>query len=265
MEKTKTQTILKSVLLSLLLLPLLLVFTACGSSDAKVDTSGTYTETTAENFTNYVNANTTTADFASGFHMTMDWNIIINGQSIDTKINIWAVMDGDQFGGMRMESTVRGGGKSGSANAWARMENNEYVVYTETNGNGNVTRTKVNVGSDLTVDDMDSDAMSAGDVLALVSENIEDLNFKSFTNGDVTKFEIVNLSGSTVTITGGIVCSEFKTYFVFENDELTGIQLGGYASGSLGSTSLTFNIVTFDGDISYPSNLGDYEEVSATI
>ncbi len=265
MEKTKTQTILKSVLLSLLLLPLLLIFTACGSSDAKVDTSGTYTETSAENFTNFVNAETTTSDFTSGFHMTMNWNMTINGKSVDTKINIWATMNGDQFGGMKMESSVKGGGENGSVNAWARLEDGEFVVYTETNDGGKVLRAKVNVGTDLNVGDMNGSAMSAEDVLALVSKNVEDFNFKSFTNGDVTKFEIMNLSGSSVTLTGGMICSEFKTYFVFTDDTLTGVQVSAYSSASMGSTSITCDIVAFDGDISYPNNLDAFKEVTATI
>jgi len=256
MTQAKTFSI-KALLLSLLLVPAMFLFSACGSqldARATVDNTGNYSATTEDNdFTTFLADEGTTTDFSNGLHMTMDMTIALTETTeMGLYINAYIKYAIDEATStltmteLAAKMTATNGSESETVNFYV-VDGFMYVDSSEGQYKSEVPADMGDIFYGMGVSDIDVD-----ELLDLFTANTGCFDVEVATSGTVTKYHIsVNEASETVEAVESVV--GFDLYFIFNNGQLTGL----YMSTTYG----TISIVGFDGDISYP-NFSGYEETA---
>ena len=267
MEKVRVQTLIKYFIIAITIISLTLFLGACGDKKEKtIDISGNYTPINLADFNNYISANNTTATFETGFQgkMKMDFTVsnATKTETVKTETNMWALINNDVLAGAKFITET----DLGSAEGYIAKEGEIFYSYVNSSAGGKIEKYKEKIDVDANVSDvnltgMDS-FMTIEELYAFIQspDNVEYLEYSSYTKGDITKFK-VNVKSESSEL---LELRNFVLYFVFENNVLTGVQYDFAIDidmmGVITTIDFSISMVPFDGTITYPSDLASYPE-----
>lgn len=260
----------KNVLIALIFVPCLLFFAACGGNKAdaqfktkaKIDTEGEYTETSKEELTTYLSSGATPEaqtlkTSMSGYRLTGSIEMPAMpelGLTEATTTNFDVIY----VGGEKLED-YKMAMKMSAKDEKAYMYIKDGYVY----ANVEDEKLKAKITTDEQFDEIQtstSQLVSLEEMIELITTMEEGATVKVAVDGNTKKYEVtLDLSGLAEEGFGfENLVSEYKMYFVFENDILTGFTV---SYNSIMGSSCTLTMENYNGKVVFPS-FKDYKEVN---
>lgn len=256
MTQTKTFT-LKALLLTLLLVPAMFLFSACGSqldSNATVNISGTYAQTTEDNdFGTFLADEETISDFESGMHITMTMKNmeITEGVLASMYINVYIKYDIDEVEGTATLSELAAKISVTNESTHEQQSATMYITggYIYMSMEGQNLKSEVPDSLSEVFGLSFIDGLGSDELLGYFIGEPDAFDVKIAVSGVVTKYHLIIKEGYSEEIPE---LANSELYFVFNDNFLSGI----YMSAEMGGGSAEVSLVGFYGDIQYPDFSG---------